>query len=250
MPTTTFADAWGSVADVDGWLTEAQARRLWDRASALGPGDQVVEIGSFHGRSATVLAKAVPQGVTVVAIDPHLGSDRGPREIEANPDEGNEDHERFLANLRRAGVDGTVRHVRKLSQDAHGDVDGPIPLLYIDGAHRFGPARDDIVRWGARVPAGGTMLIHDSFNAVGVMLAQLVALFLSRRFRYVGRSGSMAEYRREDVRGVAGVARNALRQAVELGYFAQSVAIKVLLTLKQPRLARALGHDPAQPWPF
>ncbi len=48
---------------------------------------------------------------------------------------------------------------------------------------------------------GGTMLIHDSFSSVGVTLAILRALALGRRFRYVGRSGSMTEYRRELVAG-------------------------------------------------
>ena len=30
-----------------------------------------------------------------------------------------------------------------------------VDLLYVDGAHRYAPARADIERWGARVPAGG-----------------------------------------------------------------------------------------------
>ena len=49
-----------------------------------------------------------------------------------------------------------VRHVRKFSADAHGDVDGPLSLLYVDGAHRFGPARADLARLGrgASRPAG------------------------------------------------------------------------------------------------
>ena len=65
-----------------------------------------------------------------------------------------------------------VRHVRMLSSQAPLE-DGPIDLLYVDGAHRFGPARDDIVRWGARVRDGGTMLVHDSFSSIGVTLALL-----------------------------------------------------------------------------
>ncbi len=54
-----------------------------------------------------------------------------------------------------------------------------VELLYIDGAHRYAPARDDIRRWGDRVPPGGTLLIHDSFSSVGVTGAILTSLTFS-----------------------------------------------------------------------
>jgi len=44
-------------------------------------------------------------------------------------------------------------------------VEGPIDLLYIDGAHRYGPAKLDIDAGRAR-GAGGTLLIHDSFSSI------------------------------------------------------------------------------------
>ena len=74
-------------------------------------------------------------------------------------------------------------------------VDGPIDVLYVDGAHRYGPARADLRDWGARVQAGGTLLVHDAFSSVGVTLAILRELVAGRRFRYVGRTRSLAEYR-------------------------------------------------------
>jgi hypothetical protein len=154
-----------------------------------------------------------------------------------------------MANLERAGVVDRVRHVRRRSQEALDAVEGEVDLLYIDGAHGYRPALEDIQKWGARVRDGGTMLIHDSWNAVGVTLAQLQALVPSGRFRYVGRSSSMSEYRREDL-ATAGRVRNALRQLVELGYFVQSVAIKVALVAKQRRVARLLGHHTDADWPY
>jgi SAM-dependent methyltransferase len=244
-----FAAVWNDLRDVEGWLSDAQARRLWDRASALQPPAKVVEIGSYRGRSAIVLAKAAADGVEVVAIDPHAGNDRGPLQVHGKPEEGQGDHEVFMANLERAGVVDRVRHVRRRSQEALDAVDGQVDLLYIDGAHGYRPALEDIQKWGARVRDGGTMLIHDSWNAVGVTLAQLQALVPSGRFRYVGRSGSMSEYRRQDLSSAERV-RNALRQLVELGYFVQSVAIKVALVAKQRRVARLLGHHTDADWPY
>ncbi|HEU5148948.1 MAG TPA: class I SAM-dependent methyltransferase [Iamia sp.] len=241
---TTLAD----VADVEGWMTDGQARLLWDSARRVAPGGRIVEIGSFRGRSMVVLARAAAPTVELVAIDPHAGNDRGPQEIEGFVDEAAEDHDVFNANLEKAGVRDRVRHVRAFSDAAHGDVDDPIDLLYIDGAHRFAPARQDIREWGARVADGGTMLIHDSFSSIGVTLAIISELFAGRRWRYVGRSESMTEYRRERLRPKARVA-NAVHQSLELPWFARNVLIKVLITVGLGQVTRVFGHDP-KVWPY
>lgn len=242
--TTTLVD----VADVEGWMTEGQGRLLWRSARRVRRGGRIVEIGSFRGRSAIVLARAAAPDVEIVAIDPHAGNDRGPQEIDGFAAEAAEDHEVFEANLTRAGVRGRIRHVRAMSDEAHPSVDDPIDLLYIDGAHRFAPARTDIRDWGARVADGGTMLIHDSFSSVGVTLAIVAELFLGARWRYIGRSESMTEYRRERLGGKARVA-NAVHQALELPWFARNLLIKVLIVVRLGRLTRLLGHDP-ETWPY
>jgi predicted O-methyltransferase YrrM len=213
-----------------------------------GPG-RIVEIGSFRGRSTIVLRHSAPPGVEVVAIDPHGGGDRGPREISPDAARGEADHEAFHANLRRAGVDGGVRHVRRMSQDALGEVEGEVELLYVDGAHRYRPARADIERWGARVAPGGTMLVHDAYNAIGVMLAQLRVLFLSRGWRYVGRTRSLAEYRREELDGRARL-RNAVAQLRGLPWFARNGLIKVALVARARPVARLLGLPDEDDWPY
>ncbi len=246
-PRATFDDVFASIADVQGWMTRDQARRLWDRASVLRADDRVVEIGSYHGRSAIVLATSAPDGVEVVAIDPHAGNDRGPQEIVGTFDEGQADNDRFNANLEEAGVRARVRHVRKPSQGALDDVDGAVELLYIDGAHRYAPALDDIRRWGDRVALGGTMLIHDSFSSIGVTMALVVHCFFGSRFRYVGRAQSMAEYRREDL-DAAGRVRNALRQLAEVPWFLRNVVLKVLIVAKLKPLYRLVGSDGT--WPY
>jgi predicted O-methyltransferase YrrM len=243
-----FQAALRSVDDVAGWMTDEQARRLWDCAGRLGSGERIAEIGSFQGRSTIILATAAVPGVEVIAIDPHAGNDRGPQEIEGYAPDAQEDHVAFTTNLERAGVGGRVRYVRERSQDALGEVDGNVDLLYIDGAHRYQPARADIRAWGARVRPGGTMLIHDSFNAVGVTLAQARELASSSRFRYIGRDGSLAEYRRTRV-GAIGRVRNLLRHLVELPYVARNQIIKALIVAKLGRLTPLLGNPRGQ-WPY
>lgn len=217
------------IEHVNGWLSDAQAQRLWARATELSAPARIVEIGSFQGRSTIVLARAAADGIEIVAIDPHAGNDRGPQEIDGFAEAAANDNVVFNDNLASAGVGERVRHVRKLSNEAHADVEDPIDLLYIDGAHRYGPARSDIVQWGARVKPGGTMLIHDSFSSIGVTGAIVTALVTSKAFRYVGRSGSMTEYRREPP---ASVASNAVAQAAQLPWFAKNVVLKGLIASK------------------
>ena len=245
---TTFDSAWAATAQVEGWMTHDQARRLWDRASELADGSRIVEIGSFRGRSTIILASAAPGGTTVVAIDPHLGTDRGPQEIVTTEQLGQSDNDVFTHNLEQAHVAETVRHVRKLSTDALGDVEGPIDLLYIDGAHRYAPARADMVQWGSRVAEGGTLLVHDSWSSIGVTGALLRTYLTGANWRYVGRSQSMAEYRRRPLTGVER-RRNVFRQLGELPWFLRNVIIKVLLSCKLGRLTKLLGHD-GETWPY
>ena len=244
-----FESTLRDVAGVEGWLTDDQAWLLWRSAASLAPGARIVEIGSFQGRSTIVLARAAPAGTEIVAIDPHAGNDRGPQEIAGYEREAEADHEAFLANLARAGVGDRVRHVRAFSGAAHTDVDGDIDLLYVDGAHRYGPARADIRDWGRRVRPGGTLLIHDSFSSVGVTLAIARELFASRRFRYVGRAQSMTEYRADPPVGAGARLANGARQAAQLGWFARNLAVKALIVARLGRLTRLLGH-PSPDWPY
>ena len=236
-----------AIDPVPGWLTPAQARRLWDAARSLRAPAQIVEIGSFRGRSTIVLALATADGVPVVAIDPHLGGDRGPREYGNRPQLGDADHEAFRANLQRAGVADRVRHVRRFSQEALDDVDGEVALLYVDGAHRFVPARADLRRWGARVPVGGRLLVHDSFSSVGVTLALAAEVIGRAGWRYRGRSGSLAEYERVAVLPRGARAAELARGLAQLPWFARNLAIKLLLVARLPAVARRLGSEV---WPY
>ena len=73
---------------------------------------------------------------------------------------------------------------------------------------------------------------------------QLVA---GRRFRYVGRSRSLVEYRAD--LSDRGRLTNAARQLAQLPWFVRNLALKVLLTLGWGRLLRHLGR-PAPEWPY
>lgn len=230
-----FATALAAIDGVEGWLTEAQARALFDAAGRVPADGTIVEIGSFRGRSTIVLASGAASGVEVVAIDPHAGNDRGPQEIDGFAEAAEGDHQVFQANLEAAGVRDRVRVVRRFSGQAHADVDGAIDLLWVDGAHRAKPAHDDLRQWGARVRPGGQMLVHDSWCSVGVTLATLAAVTATAGWRYDGRAGSLAVYTK-----VPATRANRLAQLKELPWFAANVARKV----------RIVATRSGDPWPY
>ncbi len=93
------------------------------------------------------------------------------------------------------------------------------------------------------------MLIHDSFSSVGVTLAIVRELMFGRRFRYVGRSRSLTEYRADLGRGVTARLVNAARQIAQLPWFVKNLALKILLKAGLGRpLARVTGREPE--WPY
>ena len=237
------------VADVQGWMSPGQASTLYDAARRCPPTGTIVEIGSFQGRSTIVLASVAAPQVEVIAIDPHAGNDRGPQEIDGFAEEAEDDNATFRDNLERAGVAGRVRHLRMFSDAALGEVSGPIDVLYIDGAHRYAPARDDIRDWGARVADGGTMLIHDSFSSIGVTAAIMRELALGSRFRYVGRSRSMTVYRADLTAGPRVRLGNAARQLAQLPWFVKNVMLKVLLSLGLGKVLARIGRSVPE-WPY
>ncbi len=243
----TLSDVRALVAGVEGWLTDDQVAALHDAARACPPGGRIVEIGSFRGRSTIVLSASAPEGTEIVAIDPHAGNDRGPQEIEGFAAEAETDNAVFTRNLAEAGVAPRVRHIRAFSDDAHGEVADPVDVLFIDGAHRFGPARADIRDWGRRVAPGGRMLIHDSFSSVGVTLAILAELLVSAEWRYDGRAGSLTSYRRTH-QGPGARVISALAQLAQIPWFLRNVVIKALMVAGRTDWARRLGHD-GETWP-
>ena len=103
---------------VPGWFEDDEAWALHEvvrnHPSSSASGPTVVEIGSWHGRSTVVIARALQaRGSGVVyAIDPHAGT--AIHEATGVTDT----YEAFSANVRNAGVSDHVRPIRALSAAA------------------------------------------------------------------------------------------------------------------------------------
>ena len=225
-----FDAAWRFASTVDGWLTEAQARVLYDAASAVAPG-RVVEIGSHLGRSTVVLAAA---GASVTAVDPFPDDWRYGR-----PDT----EQRFRTHLAAAGVESWVDVRVATSSEVRAGWSEPVRLVYVDGKHDLWSCRDDL-RWSAFLGEGDVVLVHDAFSSLGVTLAVLRDALTSDRHRYVGRTGSLARF--EVARPALG---DRLRVLREMPWFTRNLVVKVLLRVRLRPVARLLGHrDTADPY--
>jgi predicted O-methyltransferase YrrM len=163
-----FAACWELARGVNGWLTRAEARLLYETARALSAGSTVVEIGSFFGRSTVCLARGSQDGTGAVvhAIDPQLGSQKHTHLL------GCDDPSPWLlANLARAGVEKVVSVHKLTSAQAAAVVPGPIDLLFIDGSHEQESVQTDFALWFPKLRVGGSVLFHDSWHMSGVRRA-------------------------------------------------------------------------------
>ncbi len=234
----TFDEAWSVAEGVEGWLTRAQGRALFDAAARVPVGRAVVEVGSHRGKSTILLAAGLREGVPLTAIDPfddpRWGG--GPESLGA-----------FTENLERAGLADRVTLQRGVSGDAAAAWTGPlVGLAWIDGAHDRASVLVDIDGWDARLADGATMLLHDAFSAIGTTQAVLLRLWWSRRYRYVGCVRTLVEFRKEP-RTILQAAGDAARLSPRLVFFARMVAIKLARRRGHHGLERRLMLEPNEP---
>jgi predicted O-methyltransferase YrrM len=210
---------------VEGWLSEAQGRALFDTAAAATGAGVIVEIGSWKGRSTTWLASGARlAGQRVYAIDPHRGSREDPAA---------ETLQEFLENMARNGLADVVEPMVMTSGEAAARIAGPIELLFIDGDHSDEGARRDAELWLPRLMDGGTVMFHDAATAAYTGPRQVVRRMVcrDRGFHGIGRVGSMI------------VARRTARRSPRAALWSHTAAL-LLYLYDAKRLLRRLRRRP------
>jgi predicted O-methyltransferase YrrM len=225
---TGFDSVWAHASSVPGWLSQDQARSLWDAVRRLPTGATVVEIGSHQGRSTIVLGHAARTvGARVVAVDAF---------VDGRLFGGASTRDRFETNIAEAGLDDVVELVVGYSTKLRPAWTRPFDLLYIDGKHDYWTYVDDL-RWSRHLPAGGEILVHDCFSSIGVTLGTLVKVLCGNRYTYLDRSRSLARFTVRAPRP-----GDRLRVVAQLPWFLGNVFLKVLLRLRLRRVAGWFGH--------
>lgn len=145
----------GVMSSIKGWTTLDEGRALYRGvldAARRTKSVQVVEIGSFEGRSTSALALAVRSAGEgrVYAIDPH-----GP-EL---------DHfEQFLQNMRRIGVSDIVEPMRMPSREARWSFENrSVDVLFVDGSHEYDVVSHDIWDWTSALAPEAIVAFNDPF---------------------------------------------------------------------------------------
>jgi hypothetical protein len=148
---------------VEGWLGHSEALLLCELAQEVERGN-IVEIGSYHGRSTIALAYGAYKSQSVVyAIDPHHAHEAGgylfsPSDLHA-----------FMENLLKTNLSAYVRIINLSSDDALMYFNNPltsqrpieISLLWLDGSHDYHDVRNDFREYTGALLPDGKVAIHD-----------------------------------------------------------------------------------------
>lgn len=189
------------VEGVEGWFGAQEGRLLYRLASEADPAGCIVEIGSWHGRSAIWLAAGARagRGADVVAIDPHTGT-----YLRAD---GHSTEERLRENLKQSGLEDQVEVVVATSREAAATWSRPVSLLWIDGDHEYESARDDFVLWEPHLLPNAVVALHDTFVWPGPERAARELLIRSRRFTSFEHAETTTAARRCERLGALGAFR-------------------------------------------
>jgi methyltransferase family protein len=159
-----FARVWPSIGPIEGWLSDAETKWLFKRALSLPDGANLVEIGSFKGRSTSCLAFGC-RGTRkrVFAVDTFDGG----------PDlQRYDSFQEFCENMKRCQLSEYVEPVRGISWEIAKTWDKPIHFLFIDGSHIYEDVLADFDSFFPHVVLGGMIACHDVHrNHPGVLKA-------------------------------------------------------------------------------
>ena len=157
-----------------GFMPPDEGDALWDAAVAAAravPGQPMLEVGSYCGRSTIWLGDAAEQtGTVVFAVDHHRGSEENQAGWDHHDLEvvdarvGKMDTLPFFrAAIHDAGLEASVLAIVGRSPIVAASWTTPLSFLFIDGGHGEEPARLDYEGWAPHVAVGGTLAIHDVF---------------------------------------------------------------------------------------
>lgn len=153
-----------------GWLDLIEAKELFRQAYQGPQKGEVVEIGSFVGKSTICLAggSKIAEREKVYAIDPHIGSkEHQPGGSSFNPVFWDAKKKKintypvFMKNMKEGKVDDYVISLITSSEKAAKKWKKKIRLLFIDGAHDYGSVKKDLQLWLPFLHRKGNVLLHD-----------------------------------------------------------------------------------------
>lgn len=145
------------VQNVDGWLSLKEAGFLYNAALEMAPKGEIVEIGSWKGKSTICIALALSGTQKIHAIDHHIGSKECGL-VNSLPE--------MKSNLKKYGVSKKVNILAMKSDDAAkiwAKGGKKISFLWIDASHEYEDVKKDFLIWSKYLVNGGIIAFHDTF---------------------------------------------------------------------------------------
>ena len=176
---------------VEGYLAPNEIRFLALLAACPTAVGEILEIGSFKGKSTIILAKsaALADGARVNAVDPMTAP------CETDPTLGNQESSLgdFKRNVATAGVEDRVRLHQMFSKELASAWNGPLRLLWIDGDHTYAGTKLDFDGFAPHLVDKSIVAIHDTLHEFeGGARVFLESVLRSPNFGACGFCGSIA----------------------------------------------------------
>lgn len=138
---------------IEGWFSKEEAKYLWDLCEELPEHSKIVEIGSYKGRSSSILlywTKERAHSLTLIDAFcyPHNSADL------------------LSARLDGMGYQGHYDLIYSASLEAAARLeDKTVDLILIDGDHTYGGVERDFNSYNPKVKPYGVIAFHDYYNA-------------------------------------------------------------------------------------
>lgn len=179
--------------DIEGFLSEREIKFLALLAACPTAKGEILEIGSFKGKSTIILAKvaSLTAKTNVVAVDPLTS----PATTDPDLKGGESCLKDFQANLRNTGAEKHVEFHCKLSRELAEVWNRDIRLFWIDGDHTYAGTKSDFDMFSRFLSNGAIIAMHDVFHVSygfpGPIRVFMEDVLLSKHFGPAGMCGSI-----------------------------------------------------------
>ena len=140
--------------NIEGWLTPNEMKLLYDFVTKSNTNGALVEIGSWAGKSMTIIVtacKEVGNNSEIFSIDPYLTS----------KDEDNHTYQKFVTNMKELGYWNNINQIKEKSQECGLKWNKPISFIFIDGFHSYDDVKLDFELYFKHILNGGYCILHD-----------------------------------------------------------------------------------------